>query len=548
MSKRFEVIAEQAARTKAMAFLGLTGMVLIILALVCFLRRHVLGPILRMAASLRQIRSKNHGTTPPTRIKELHAIQSGLEKHGPTLAEVSKNTQELKSINQALEREIDVRRRTEQDLSIAKEAAEAADEAKSRFLASMSHEIRTPLNSILGMADLLGETPLNTEQQNYVRIFKSSSQTLLELVDDILDLSKIESGRLELERIVFDLPQMIVEIMEALAPAVQRKNLDLSSSIATEVPGRILGDPYRLRQILLNLLGNSVKFTSFGEIRLLIDTPDPRCPQTIRFRVSDTGIGIPADLQRHVFSMFTQADSSTTRKHGGTGLGLAISSRLAELMQGRIEVESEPGKGSLFTFTARFSPAPALEKEAARIEDAEDEEDAAALTGGNHGRKVVTCPESKETVRGNPRLHPEATAGDDPLPRRLLLVDDSENNRMLILWYLKDMPYVVDIALNGQEAVELFSERLYDIVLMDIQMPVMDGIAATRLIRAMEREQGLQPTPILSLSANARKEDEQMCIEAGCTGFLAKPVKRGDLVFAVERICLATCSPPGRHQ
>jgi two-component system, sensor histidine kinase len=342
----------------------------------------------------------------------------------------------------------------------------------------------------------------------------------------ILDLSKIEASRLDLECVEFDLRDLFSQTVHTIELACRRKNLTLIASVSPSVPRKVFGNPLRLRQILLNLLDNAVKFTSFGEIRFLVDSPDPDNVSVIRFQVADTGIGIPAELHRHIFSMFSQADTSTTRKYGGTGLGLAISSRLAELMQGRIEVDSAPGKGSTFTFTARFSPAPAQQEGTPFMEDSVDA--AGCETGESSMQKEITSEEL-------PSLRPETAAVQDTLTRRLLLVDDSENNRMLILWYVKDMPYVVDIAMNGEEAVELFRTRRYDAVLMDIQMPVMDGIAATRLIRETEREQGLPPTPIISLSANTLQEDEQMCIEAGSTRFLAKPVKRSDLLLAVER-------------
>jgi signal transduction histidine kinase/CheY-like chemotaxis protein len=511
VSERFGAIVDHASRSTILGYFSLGGMALIVLVLAAFSRRHILDPILRMTRGLQQIHSTRRAVViPPPRLKELHAIQMDLEQFGRTLIELSERSAELQFANNALEREIAERRRTEQELARAKEAAEAADKAKSRFLASMSHEIRTPMNSILGMADLLDETELTDEQQSYVNVFKSSSETLLSLIDNILDLSKIEAGRLDLEMIEFDLRETVQSVAKAMAIPAGGKGLELTVEIAPTVPQRVIGDPVRLRQILFNLLGNGVKFTERGKVALTVDRPDPSTPGLLRFQVRDTGIGIPPEMKERIFAPFTQADSSTTRKYGGTGLGLTISSRLAGLMQGMIEVSSETGKGALFTLTARMDPV--LEPSG----------------------QIVARIRPTQSRKGLPSRKEETI---DPTPRRVLLVEDSENNRMLILWFLKNLPYQVDIACNGQEAVELYKKHRYDIVLMDIQMPVMDGISATRQIRALEREQGFGPTPILALSANVLKEDEHLCIEAGCTGYLAKPVLKGELTKAVE-----TCS------
>jgi signal transduction histidine kinase/ActR/RegA family two-component response regulator len=517
VSERFGAIVDHASRSTILGYFSLGGMALIVLLLAAFSRHHILGPILRMTRGLQQIHSTRRAVViPPPRLKELHAIQTDLEQFGQTLIELSERSAELQFANNALEREIAERRRTEQELARAKEAAEAADKAKSQFLASMSHEIRTPMNSILGMADLLDETELTDEQQSYVNVFKSSSETLLSLIDDILDLSKIEAGRLDLEMIEFDLRGTVQSVAKAMAFHAGRKGLEMVTTITPSVPQRVIGDPVRLRQILFNLLGNGVKFTEQGKVALTVDRPDPSTPGLLRFQVRDTGIGIPPDMQEHIFAPFTQADSSTTRKYGGTGLGLTISSRLAALMQGTIEVSSEPGKGALFTLTTRMDP---VLEPSGQI--------------GARNRRT----QSRE---GLPNRK-EGTI-DPGTPRRVLLVEDSENNRMLILWFLKNLPYQVDVACNGQEAVELFKKHRYDIVLMDIQMPVMDGIGATRQIRALEREQGVGPTPILALSANVLKEDKHLCIEAGCTGYLAKPVLKGDMIEAIESFINAESS------
>jgi PAS domain S-box-containing protein len=394
----------------------------------------------------------------------------------------------------AAARDITESKLVEAELHQARAAAESASETKSDFLASMSHEIRTPVNSIIGVAALLAKTTLTSEQRKYVEIFSRAGENLLLLINDILDLSKVEASQLDLERTEFSPTELVDKTLEMLAVRAEQKGLALVCEIAPGTPKNIVGDPTRVQQVLLNLLGNAIKFTETGEVSLRV-SPDGVSP-TLRFTIADTGIGIPAEKLAHVFERFTQADSSTTRRYGGTGLGLTISRQLVELMGGRIWVESELGKGSVFSFAAPFE----------------------ILTGAK-----------RETA---PRI------GDKPAPPilalNILLVEDYPDNRTITLAYLQDTPYRIEIAENGAIAFEKFVLGHFDLVLMDRQMPVMDGLTATRAIRTWEKANHRPPTPIIALTAAALKGDREKCEEAGCTAYLTKPIKQEVLLQAIR--------------
>jgi signal transduction histidine kinase/DNA-binding NarL/FixJ family response regulator len=383
--------------------------------------------------------------------------------------------------------------RLSHDLELKKQEAERATQAKSDFLATMSHEIRTPLNAIIGMADVLSATALTPEQQKPVEVFKRNGLSLLNLINDILDLSKVESGRVELESTALDLREVIARAMEVVEAKAAAKALWLRQTIDPGVALHRLGDPNRLRQIIINLLGNSIKFTDRGGLEVRVTPePDDSTGERLRFEVKDTGIGIPADKLDLIFESFTQADSSTTRKYGGTGLGLAISKQLVELMDGRIRVESQPGVGSTFIFTARLP--------------------------------VSTAPAAASEPAARASLSPGL---------RILLADDSEDNRYLILSYLNRAEAVVEIADNGAIAVAMFRRGYYDAVLMDVEMPVMDGYAATREIRRIELETAAPPTPILALTAHAFADMAAKGLEAGFTAVLTKPIRKATLLGAL---------------
>jgi two-component system, sensor histidine kinase and response regulator len=388
------------------------------------------------------------------------------------------------------------------------ETALVASHAKGEFLANMSHEIRTPMNGVLGMVSFLLETDLTTEQREFASTIKVSADALLFIINDILDFSKIEAGKMTLERMGFDLRETVKSVIELLTVQAQEKGLNLSCTIKKDVCTNLLGDPTRLRQILLNLLGNAIKFTAQGRVWLeIIALHETDNEIQLQFSVHDTGIGIPEEAQKKLFQSFTQADASTTRKYGGTGLGLAISQKLVELMGGTLGVHSLPGEGSTFSFTLQ------LPKHKANA--LEDHPPVAALesSGNTHATTSAVIPENT----------------------RVLLAEDGRINQLVAVRLLQQLGCTVDIANNGLEAVEAWRKNQYRIIFMDCHMPEMDGYAATRMIRELETKQKLPPTQIIALTASTMEGDREVCLAAGMNDYTSKPITKQALETALKK-------------
>jgi two-component system sensor histidine kinase/response regulator len=547
-----------------------------------------------------------------------------------------------------ISRDVTEKQKKEEELIEAREIAQKASYAKTTFLAIMSHEIRTPLNAIIGMCEILEETVLSREQHGYLKVLREAGETLLSIINDVLDISKIECGDVSIEKGEFFLDDLVEKVCDILAIRAHKKGIELIDHISPNVPVRIIGDSYRMRQILVNLIGNSIKFTEKGEVVLsvkLAEEEDIQCGTQsedgvcLLFTVKDTGVGIPEDKREAIFDSFKQADSSTTRKFGGTGLGLSISKRLVELMGGKMWVESEEEKGSEFFFTVQFEVQKA-KKTRTFIEPEEVDvrgisvlivddnatnrlilreiltawdADVVEASGGEEAISIIKSArekgknfrlilldrrmpsvdgfkvadfirEDKESVdtttvmmltsdyRVSDLTHIdklgiscylvkpikrdelknailttlglwkakkkkkeiEKVKATDLPAMKILFVEDTEDNRLLIKAFLKGSSVELDVAENGKIAFEKFKKNVYDLILMDMQMPVMDGYTATRKIRAWERRLGAEETPVIALTAYALKGDAEKSLDAGCNTHVTKPVKMDTLVKVLK--------------
>ncbi len=424
------------------------------------------------------------------RINESFLKSLEIRFHNESLIKfMSQARNESDDLNEELSTEIEQRKRVEKELHKAKEVAEAASKTKSEFLANMSHEIRTPMNGVLGTLQLLQGSELTESQRQYVNIAHSSGESLLALLNDILDFSKIEAGKLELELIPFDLHSLGNELTILLKQKADERQVELTTDIDTQIPHVIKGDPVRIRQILVNLMTNAIKFTEKGTVTIKAIALEKK-PGSVRIRleVNDTGIGIAEENQRKLFNSFTQADGSTTRKYGGTGLGLAIVRQLVTMMRGRLGVESEEGKGSCFWAEIAFE-----------IPDVE----------------IVNSDK------------PEQTKVLEVLEGKVLLVEDNPVNQIVATKMLEKVGLQFEVANNGQEAVnKLTVEHDFDLVLMDCQMPVMDGYAATQALREYESEKNISHLPVVAMTANAMEGDKDKCLAAGMDDYISKPVNQ----------------------
>ena len=504
-----------AAEAESRLFIGICIAQLIFMLLCMFiilstlLSRFVLGPVYRLRTAMHNILDGQVGeiVTHQNRpdgdeIWEMTRAFNNMsvnlkESQNKLVAAVQEKeiyAEKLEELNRELENTVVLR--TAEFLK-AKDEAETASKAKSEFLAVMSHEIRTPLNGMIGFTNLLSNTKLTGKQHDYLKKALSSAHTLLDVINNILDFSKIEAGQMELETSVFQLNDVMETVSNIFSIKIAEKNIKLLVLINPDVPGSLIGDPLRLKQILINLTNNAVKFTKQGEVSIKIELVEENHRQTtIKFSITDSGIGIPLEKHSQLFEAFTQVDLTTTRKYGGSGLGLAISKRLVETMGGKIWMQSEQGQGSTFFFTVNFK--------------LQTQDQTATVS-----TKQPEPYEKKHCLQG----------------LRVLLVEDNAINLEIAMEILKSSGVLVETAEHGRQAVTMLRGSFYDAVLMDIQMPIMDGYEATIMIRKLEKEKNAPATPIIAMTAHASKGDRELCFQAGMNAYITKPIDN-DALFS----------------
>lgn len=481
------------------------------------LQQQISGPIVNLAHTMQRVSSEEDYSLRVERSSR-DEVGSLIDGFNQMLGQIRHRDSRLEKYRQFLEQQVEERTinlgNANLDLKLAigeanraQEAAERASSAKSEFLARMSHEIRTPMNGVMGMSELLQGTELTPRQRHLSETISHSAEALLQIINDILDFSKVEAGKLELERVEFGLRETVEETIEIFAGRAHAKGLELACAIELDVPGTVCGDPMRLRQVLINFVGNAIKFTDSGEV--IVRVRAVAKDGLLRFEVIDTGIGISEEAQAHIFNAFNQADSFTTRKYGGTGLGLAICQQLADLMGGEIGVHSEVNRGSTFWFEVRLEP-------------------------------II---EASPTLTRLPRLNlaglrapiVDDNAGNREILPKILLVEDNPVNREVAVGMLESLGCAIDSAENGWLALEAMNTSIYDAVLMDCQMPVMDGLTASGEIRRREQSSGAARVPIIALTANAMEGDRERCLAAGMDDFLSKPFTQQQLATLLRR-------------
>jgi two-component system, sensor histidine kinase and response regulator len=634
-------------RARLLGFITILGIIMVAaasvsLVLSSWLQRLISGPILALGEVARRVSgSKDYTLRAVSRTDDETGHLAGI--FNEMLAAVESRDHEVERHRVQLQEELRVRGVVNEELAAARVKADASNAAKSQFLANMSHEIRTPMNGVIGMTELLSDTPLEPEQREYLDLIKVSADALLGVIEDILDFSKIEAGMLRVDPILIETESVLGDAVRAMALRAHQKGLELVYRVSPDVPEWIIADPLRLRQVLTNLLGNAIKFTERGEVSLDVDVePIDGGELTLHIRVRDTGIGIPADKLDQIFAPFEQADGSTTRKYGGTGLGLTISSRLAELMQGRLWVESEAGRGSTFHFTARVTPGVGIsasvsaqvtltgfrvliiddnatnrfvlreialrwgmrpttadggERALEAIQEATAQDDAfhvvlldchmphmdgfmvAERIRGNPGAsdttilmltsaerssdirrcrelglaaylvKPITQKELRATIvkvlSGTPTLDTsvrESGGAAVERPLRILLAEDNMVNQRVAESLLSRLGHVVTVAADGQAAVDAYRTQPFDVILMDVQMPVLSGYDATRAIRQIEQATGTH-VPIIAMTARAMKGDRETCLEAGMDDYLSKPIQGKQIMAAIRHRLSPSASP-----